>query len=239
MKCQNNSLFDLRGKDKTLSGVAGLSNTNIKCCTSDINAVVTEYKEHLGDDTAKNECLEQLDAVVTHACGDHSNCKHEKWCLFLRVKREHPDWADDEITIQATKESPRPLAKRNLSLADSGVALIQRIIRKRFNENTIDIIASASGGCSNLSESFWNIVTKWSEGKRLCQDHTDHYIRSNEITFCRIGSGNIERTHDQLSERLGLAVTSPELRRQAKAVKKREGDNKRKKGTDDTRRAGL
>ncbi|KAL7525158.1 hypothetical protein ACHAXR_004559 [Thalassiosira sp. AJA248-18] len=234
MKCQNNALFDLRGKDKTLAGVAGLSNTNIKSFTSDINTVVTEYEDHLGDDAARKECLDQLKAVVTHSCGDHSNCKHEKWCSFLRVKNQHPDWTDEEITIQATKESHRPLGKRNMSLAESGIAALQNNIRKRFNENTIDNIAS--GGCSNLSESFWNIVTKFSEGKRLNQDHTDHYIISNLLTFCRIGPGNIERTHDQISDRLGLAVTSPELRRQAKAIKKRD-DNKKRQATDEYKKS--
>ena len=88
---------------------------------------------------------------------------------------------------------------------------------KKVNKNNIDKISS--GGCSNLSESFWSQTTKFTEGKRLNQDHADAYITANKLTFCRIGEGNIEKTHEQVSQQLGLKVMSPELKHQITARK--------------------
>ena len=42
-------------------------------------------------------------------------------------------------------------------------------------------------------------------------DHIpDAYISCNKLTFCRIGESDTEKTHDNVSARLGLRVTSPE-----------------------------
>ena len=79
----------------------------------------------------------------------------------------------------------------------------------------------AGGGCSNLSENFWGINTNFSEGKRQHFDHTDANVLCNKLTFCRIGVGNIEKTHNDVSARLGLRVTSPDVAYLSSAGKKR------------------
>ena len=48
----------------------------------------------------------------------------------------------------------------------------------------------------------------------------------------RNGKGSIENTHDQVSEKLSLRITSPELRHQAITTKKREQDQKRQASPD-------
>ena len=63
-------------------------------------------------------------------------------------------------------------------------------IRQQFNEKTIDKISR--GGCSNLSENFWGMNIKFTEGKRLNYDHTDAWVRVNQLSFFRAGSGNIQ-----------------------------------------------
>ena len=127
---------------------------------------------------------------------------------FLKIKNLHPTWTDPEIAEEAAATSSRPHGGKNMSLSNEGIAKLTSKIVSRFNNKTIDKIAG--GGCSNLSENFWGIGTKFSEGKRLNFDHTDAYMSSNKLTFCRIGEGNIEKTHDQVSARLGLSITSPE-----------------------------
>ena len=87
-----------------------------------------------------------------------------------------------------------------------------------------------------MSENFFSVNTKFSEGKRLNQDQTDHWQDTNRKTFCRMGEGNIEKTHDQVSERLGLPVTSSELQYQSRAAKKRKWNKDRQK-TDEYKRS--
>jgi len=106
-----------------------------------------------------------------------------------------------------------------MSLSFEGIAKLTSKILSCFNAKTIDKIAG--GGCSNLSENFWGVNTKFSEGKRLNFDHTDAYISCNKLTFCRIGTGNIEKTHDDVSAWLGLRLTSPECLYLTPAGKKR------------------
>ena len=76
-------------------------------------------------------------------------------------------------------------------------------------------------------ESFWNVNTKFSEGKRLNLDLTDAWIIVNKLTFCRIGEGNVSKTHDEVSDRMCLPITSQELLFQTVAGKKRARDKAR------------
>ena len=114
-----------------------------------------------------------------------------------------------------------------MSLSSDGIAKLTSKILSRFNAKTIDKIAG--GGCSNLSENFWGVTTKFSEGKRLNFDHKDAYITCNKLTFCRIGVGNIENTHDDVSARLDLSMTSPESVSLTRAGKKRARETLRQR----------
>ena len=87
-----------------------------------------------------------------------------------------------------------------MSLSDAGIAKLTSKILYCVNSKNIDKMAG--GGCSNLLENFWGVCTKFSKRKHLNLDHTDACILCNKLTFCRIGVGNIEKTHDNLSTRL-------------------------------------
>ena len=90
---------------------------------SDIKEVVDDYEKNgYGDDDARAACIAQLEIIVTHQCGDHSNCRHEKWCSFLKVKNAHPNWSDDEIAAEAALTSSRPHGGKNMSLSSDGIA---------------------------------------------------------------------------------------------------------------------
>lgn len=225
LKCHNNAMFKLKAEDRSLNGVHALSNLRIKSLTHDLKEVLICYEKGRGDPAAKKACLDQLPAIVTHHCGRHHLCKNEKWCTYLKIKKQHPDWTHDQIEEKAAEDTLRPHKGKYMSLSDDGIAKLTKRITDRFNYGSID--KYAKGGCSNLSENFWNMVTKFSEGKRLNEDHTDLWEVNNKLAFCRKGEGNIEKTHDQVSDKLGLHITTPELKHQVKATKKRESDQKR------------
>ena len=228
IKCHNNGMFNLMEKDKTFKGTNLLNATRIKSINSDIQHVIESYEKIFKDpDTdeskkaeARKECLEQLYAIPRHHCGDHTHCNNEQLCTYRKVEKEHPDWMPHQIAEQAEKESRRPYSKQ-MDLSPHGIETLIDKIRQRFNENTIDKIAE--GGCTNLSESFWNVLVKFSEGKRLNLNLTDLWEVMCMLTFCRIGDGNVEKTHDKMSTKLGIPVTSAEtkfLKRSAKKAKK-------------------
>ena len=170
-------MFKIRQEDKSYSGVNLLSNLRIKSLVSDIKEVVDDYEKNgYGDDSARAACIKQLGTIVTHQCGDHSNCLHGKWCSFLKVKNAHPNWSHNEIAEEAALTSSRPHGGKNMSLSKLGIEKLTSKILARFNLKTIDKIAG--GGCSNLSENFWGVGTKFSKGKRLNFDHMDAYIIS-------------------------------------------------------------
>jgi len=226
IKCNNNAMHSLAKNDKSFSGVNLLNTSRIKSINSDLAAVVQDYEEEgVGEAGPRAKCLKQIDAIPSHHCGDHSLCTCEKYCTYLKVKKEHPDWDDDQIEAMAAKISTRAFAGKYMGLSPAGIASVRDKIRDRFNEKTIDKIAK--GGCTNLSESFWNMLIKFSEGKRLCLDLTDLWEVMCKLTFCRVGEGNVKKTHDYISDRLGLPVTSQETRYLTRAAKARKSDKKR------------
>ena len=147
-------------------------------------------------------------------------CKYACWCTFKAVKDEHPDWEDDAIEEEAMARSHRPFGGRNMSLSERGKEVLTSLICQRFHRGSIDKITR--GGCSNLSEGFWNVTTKFSEGKRLNDDLADSYEVHNKLAFCRAGDRNVVRTQDQVSERLGLAMSSVGRQHQARSERKRK-----------------
>ena len=50
----------------------------------------------------------------------------------------------------------------------------------------------------------------FSEGKRINVDHTDIWKTMLELSSCVTGNGNIEQTYIELSDHLGIPVTSVE-----------------------------
>ena len=235
-KNNNNAMFTLKNNDRSFSGTNQLNPLRIQSINHDITSVVDDYKENLGDPVARQDCLDQLGAIIYHHCGIHDHCKQERFCTFLRIKNANPDLNDDDIAAKAAEESLRPHGGKNMSLSQSGIQIMTAKISERYNEKTIDKIAR--GGCSNASESFWSVNTKFSEGKKICQDHTDKWEVTNKLTFCRSGEGNIERTHEQVFEKLNLPITSGEKKYETTASKKRKKD-KQRQDTDKYKRGRL
>jgi hypothetical protein len=96
----------------------------------DISATLAGYsKIGVGDNVARQACLDQLDAIVPHHCGQHHLCKNERWCSYKKIEREHPHWDHSAIAIAAAQLSNRPLEKP-ISLSDDGMSAIVTEIKK-------------------------------------------------------------------------------------------------------------
>ena len=140
IKDTNNDLFATRGKDKSFNSTACLTNLRIKSIHTDLRDPIMEYHEKLDDVTARQNCLTQLNAIITHHCGDHSKCKFKKYCTYLQVKNANPNWPEDKVRAKTAKKCKRH-GGQTMDLSRKGIATLEKIISKRFNENTIDRIA--------------------------------------------------------------------------------------------------
>ena len=166
MKCLSNFFFKLKKEDASLRGVHALTPVRIKMIVTDISAALSNFTSlGVDDQAAKRACLDQIDAIILHHCGNHKLCKDEKCCTYTRVKNANPEWDEDVIAAAAVQESFRPLGGKSMSLSDRGIAVLEAALKKYINEATVERVAD--GGCSNLSENFWSVCTKFSEGKRL------------------------------------------------------------------------
>jgi hypothetical protein len=63
----------------------------------------------------------------------HHLCKNPRWCTYLKVKNDHPEWGDEAITISAAEMSSRPFAGKNMSLSNEGI----HVITKEIKHNSI------------------------------------------------------------------------------------------------------
>ena len=222
-----NDVFAYRGKDKTAgSGVSGLNNERILMIKSDVSHILDFYQPHIGEEGPKKKALELVRALPKHHCGDHSLCKHEDFCTFLKVKNANPEMSTAEVDAKAASESMR---SHQLSLDSVGHHQLLTILEKRFGDRSID--NSAAGGCSNYSENMWMRFTKYTEGKRLNVDHSDLWTVISRLVFIRIGEGNVAKTHQELSHQLSLPVTDVSRQFRARADKKRTNDQTRAKSS--------
>ena len=64
----------------------------------------------------------------------------------MKIKRNHPDWDHDRVAVAAATKSSHPLEGWSTSLSGDGISTLVKEIGKRFNDSTIDNIASR--GCS-------------------------------------------------------------------------------------------
>ena len=172
IKCHNNALFKLQDEDKTFSGAHGLTNLRIKSINSDIKNVINDYKDNgIGNPKNKKDCIDQLQAIVPHQCGNHSQCKFEKWCSYIEVRNKNPSWDSIKIAEEAARKSKRAHSGKNMSLSSYGFCILTSKIIERFNDKLINKIAE--GGCSNMSEIFWMMTTNFFQGKHLNLDLAD------------------------------------------------------------------
>lgn len=224
VKNNNNDLHSTKEKDPSFRGKAALTNQRITSIAADIMNVVKDYHEDLGNPEARQTCLNQLDAIPLHHSGDHSSCKNAKYCTTVRIQSEHPDWNAAQVAEQHCKETKR-FNGTTMDLSNAGKKVLQDIIAKRFNADTIDSIAEC--GCSNKCEGFWGQTIKHSEGKRILGNGSDLWYMFCQLCFCNGNGKDTERTREDLSKLLNIEVTPEERKEHEKILKKRKSDYER------------
>jgi hypothetical protein len=110
---------------------------------TDIRAALSNFTSlGVDDQAAKRVCLDQIDAIILHHCGNHKLCKDEKCCItYTRVKNANPEWDEDAIAAAAVQESFRPLGGKSMSLSDRGIAVLEAALKKYINEATVERVA--------------------------------------------------------------------------------------------------
>jgi hypothetical protein len=150
----NNKLHNLKNADKSFK--TALTYHRIRCFNHNINAVIKHYLPNVGDAITRKDCLHQLHAIPRHHNGNHDQCVYKKWCSFLRVKEDHPDWIGQAVAEEAAQTSLSATEGKNMGCDAQGLAKLTAFFKRELNEATID--KYARGGCSNLSESFWGVI---------------------------------------------------------------------------------
>lgn len=219
-KVQSNELHNKVKEDPTFRGKNALSNLRIKSIAADVKAAIKAYHPNVGDAEERTKCLCQIGCIIRHHCGDHSRCKDEQFCTYIKVKNEHPTWPREQIQEEAANRSKR--YRTCMDLSEHGIQVLEQIISKRFNEKTIDKIAKC--GSSNACEGFWGQLVKLSEGKRIQGCGTDLWLSMVQLCFCMNGQDNVEKSRRELSRLMNVCFTDVEERACAKMKRKRERD---------------
>ena len=136
LKNCSNAFYDIRKKDSSFSGKNLLENTRITAFIVDIRTSLNEYKTRIGDPDDRQKCLDKIYAIVTHHCGDHSNCKWTDVCRYEEIKQHNPDWTEEQVQEEYSKDAIR-FGGRYMDLSDYGVQVLKREITKRFNEKIL------------------------------------------------------------------------------------------------------
>jgi hypothetical protein len=68
----NNEIYKFKASDRSYEGVRLLSNKRIISIHSNIWSTFKDHHARFGDDTARNESIQQISAIIPHHCGDLS-----------------------------------------------------------------------------------------------------------------------------------------------------------------------
>lgn len=227
--CSNN-FYKIRDTDPSFRGKDLLENARIRAIMGDVRSAFSFYHEHIGENSKRDECEGRIHAIIPHHCGDHSKCKWDDVCNHLKLQREHPGWSNEQIEVEYAKCAR--FGGRQMGLSDRGVKVLSKVLFERFDKSNLDRVATMA--CDNDCELFFGLTSKFSEGKRLCLDHTDLWKSMLLLSLCRSGAEEI--TSVQLSAKLGLDDTVVEAVARSVSKKKREADHKRLCGDEGKKR---
>ena len=202
IKCISNGLYNIAKEDPTLKGRQLLEPSRIKAISGDIRrhlcwyhkakaksktASATDHVDnnHDHDEQACNLrkiCLEKINSIIAHHCGDHSGCRRED-CVFLdcmhrvrsRYEVDHDGVIPEEVILQQTNKLYSKNARfrgKLLSLDAVAQKKVQNVISSRLNEKNVDRVAKLMS--SNRCENFFSVLVKYTEGKRLNLSQLGH-----------------------------------------------------------------
>ena len=191
IKTVSNGLYKLASEDPTLKGKDLLEPSRIKMISSDLAAHLRNYHAQsiglaLSPGTSNSDeidakrtaaqmyCLECIDSLIPHHCGNHELCKVEN-CLYRKTERsvQAETYALGELVLpesdfrRKVSEKYSELARfkrKQLSLNAQAIRKVSKVITSRVNKTNVDRLAKSMS--SNSCENFFGQLTKHTEGKR-------------------------------------------------------------------------
>jgi sRNA-binding protein len=254
VKTVSNALYNIRREDSTLRGKGLLDPPRIKAIAADLSREIRRYGKFLKEKgldlspeqqgCARQRCLDAISAIIPHHCGDHSQCTHDGTCTFKLVELQ--ERSANEAT--GRKRSEAEIAKRvserfcgesrfkgkYMSMDHEGKEMCMLAIQSRVDKQNIDRLARILS--TNVCECYFNVLVKFSHGKRLNLGQTNswevllHFVaglmsHSNvDVSTRTLHSLNLKENEIRIAER-------NKLERQQKADKARKETevNKRKR----------
>ncbi len=236
MKKGSNALYHIASQNSDLRGVSLLEASRIKAITADITRILKAYGKRVkvihdkfgaDDDVLKekvDECrkdaMARIEAIIPHHCNDHSGCFHEE-CQVIRLQRQYinqfkamnpgSQLTDEEIIKQHAAEIAKDHATKgrfkgkNMDMGEVGQAKVFGEISKRLDLKNIDRVAAARS--SNRCENLFNVLAKFSHGKRLYQGRTNTW-KVYQLFVAATINNDAEDVQRRIRERVGITHTS-------------------------------
>jgi hypothetical protein len=190
IKTVSNGLYSLGTKEKSLKGVQLLEPSRIRAISGDLARHLRAYHavqvsspdDRVAIAKAKKACLQSIDSIVPHHCGNHVFCVGSN-CLFVRLEAhvrckayaEGRDISEEEVASEALNEhavSGRFKGKM-MSLSVVGQEKVSAVLTSRVGPKNVDRIARIMS--SNRCEKNFSTLIKHSEGKRLYLGQSDSF----------------------------------------------------------------
>ncbi|KAL7545351.1 hypothetical protein ACHAWF_015517 [Thalassiosira exigua] len=227
VKCISGGFHKLASNNAELRGVSLLESARIKAMVADISRILREYGQQykgvgVGTGSAakvnalREVAIARIASIIPHHCGDHSNCRYVD-CQMIKLRRhfcakyraEHPDseaFTNKEILRLHKEDIAIEYARisrfrgKVMSMGEVGRGVVYREIASRLNETNIDRVARAMS--SNNCENFFNILAKFSHGKRINNGLTDSW---EVFQLLVAGQRSDLRIEDKIQAHAGIA----------------------------------
>ena len=251
IKCISNGFYTFKTKNRQFRGVGLLDPNRIRSISADVsrhlrcysnftreiiknsNCTIEQKSEEINK--ARDQCLQRIDSIVHHHCGNHTFCD-KAHCVYKQIEFEvrtairiqEEDKEDAEKTTEeditefiATRYKDKSRFMGNyMDISLEGQTELKSVIRKRLNVKNVDRLAKILS--SNCCENYFSCLVKYSQGKRLNQDMTDEW-RMLQYFVAGLRS-NADFTSDLMTK---LGLTESIVRNEMKAlIKKRKSYDK-------------
>ncbi|EJK58916.1 hypothetical protein THAOC_20921 [Thalassiosira oceanica] len=160
---------------------------------AELDKELADYQER--KENLRNAALNDIDAIGPHHCGDHSSCGDQ--CKYKEIEnsyiskyKESPPAGKEGLNAE-NKEDRAEIVKlyeadiksdyakvarfrgATMSMSKAGQAKVNKVISQRLDKSNIDRVSETLS--SNDCEGYFNMLTKFSQGKRINLDQTDSW----------------------------------------------------------------
>ncbi|EJK46210.1 hypothetical protein THAOC_35133, partial [Thalassiosira oceanica] len=189
---------------------------------SELDKGLADYQEQ--KEKLRDAALNDIDAIVPHHCGDHSSCGDQ--CKYKEIENSYiskykesppagreglnPENKEDRAKIAKLYEADikSDYAKEarfrgaTMSMSKAGQAKVKKVISQRLDKSNIDRVSETLS--SNDCEGFFNMLTKYSHGKRIYYGQADSWQCFGKLVA---GRKSNDRFEDEVQSLAGMVST--------------------------------